>query len=143
MFDALEWLAAMCSHVPNKGEQMARYYGFYSNVSRGKRKKADTDDLIPCILEPELTDKAFRRNWARLIQKIFEVDPLVCPKCSGAMRVIAFIEDPDVIKKILKHLDLWDVKRKPRPMANVYPPLEDPTHRCVPRIRRAAGSQHG
>ena len=30
------------------------------------------------------------------------------------------------INKILKHLDLWDVKRKPRPMANVYPPLEGP-----------------
>jgi hypothetical protein len=28
------------------------------------------DDKVPCILEPELTDKAFRRNWARLIQKI-------------------------------------------------------------------------
>lgn len=27
VFDALEWLAAMCSHVPNKGEQMVRYYG--------------------------------------------------------------------------------------------------------------------
>ena len=31
-FDALEWLAAMCSHVPNKGEQMVRYNGYYSNV---------------------------------------------------------------------------------------------------------------
>jgi hypothetical protein len=39
------------------------------------------------------------------------------------MRVIAFIEDPDVIKKILKHLGLWDVKRKPQPVANVYPPV--------------------
>jgi len=56
VFDALEWLAAMCSHVPNKGEQMVRYYGYYSNVSRGKRKKADADDKIPCILESELTD---------------------------------------------------------------------------------------
>ena len=44
------------------------------------------------------------------------------------MRVIAFIEDSDVIKKILKHLDLWDVKRKLRPTANVYPPLEGPAH---------------
>jgi len=94
VFDALEWLAAMCSHVPNKGEsfdlealdrQMARYYGYYSNVARGKRKKADADDKIPCILEPELTDKVFRRNWARLIQKIYEVDPLLCPKCSSEM----------------------------------------------------------
>ena len=33
VFDALEWLAAMCSHVPNKGEQMVRYYGYYSNVN--------------------------------------------------------------------------------------------------------------
>ncbi len=34
------------------------------------------------------------------------------------MRVIAFIHDEDVIRKILKHLNLWDVKRKlppPRP----------------------------
>jgi len=34
-FDALEWIAAMSSHVPNKGEQMVRYYGYYCNVSRG------------------------------------------------------------------------------------------------------------
>ena len=30
VFDVLEWLAAMCSHVPNKGEQIARYYGYFS-----------------------------------------------------------------------------------------------------------------
>ena len=33
VFDALEWLTAMCSHVPSKGEQMTCYYGYYSNVS--------------------------------------------------------------------------------------------------------------
>ncbi len=35
IFDVLEWLAAMCCHVPNKGEQMVRYVGFYSNVMSG------------------------------------------------------------------------------------------------------------
>jgi len=75
MLHALEWLAAMCSHVPNKGGQMVCYYGYYSNVACGKRKKADADDKIPCILEPELSNMAFRKNWARLIQKIHEVDP--------------------------------------------------------------------
>jgi len=125
VFDALEWLAAMCSHVPDKGEQMVRYYGYYSNVARGKRKKAGAEDKIPCILEPEMTDKAFRKNWARLIQKIYEVDPLCCPRCQGSMRVIAFIEDEDVIKKILKHLGLWDIKRKPSPVANAPPIITD------------------
>jgi len=55
----------MCSHVPAKGEQMVSYYGYYSNVSGGKRKKADADDKIPCILESELTDMAFRKNWQK------------------------------------------------------------------------------
>lgn len=116
IFDAIEWLAAMCSHVPNKGEQMVRYYGYYGNVSRGKRKKQDLDDIIPSILEPEGSSKAFRKNWARLIQKIYETDPLCCPKCSGKMKILSFIEDPEVIKKILKHLGLWDIKASLRPV---------------------------
>ena len=107
VFDPLEWIAAMCSHVPNKGEQMVRYYGFYSNVARGKRKKNEQDELIPSILEPDGSSGEYKRNWARLIQKIYEVDPLTCPKCSGKMKVISVIEDEDVIKKILKHLGLW------------------------------------
>ena len=64
-FDALEWLAAMCSHVPNKGEQMVRYYGYYSNVCRGQRKKANEDGLVPCILQPEESSKEYHKNWAR------------------------------------------------------------------------------
>ena len=53
------------------------------------------------ILEPALSSKQFRKNWARPIQKILEVDPLVYPNCNGTMQVIAFIEDSDLIKKIL------------------------------------------
>ena len=112
---AMEWLAAMCSHIPNRGEQMVRYYGYYSNVARGKRKAKGTDDVIPCILEPDGNVKALRKGWARLIQKIYEVDPLVCPKCKGTMRIISFIEDPSVIREILTHLGLWLVRSRPPP----------------------------
>lgn len=112
----------MCSHVPNKGEQMVRYYGHYSNVSRGKQKKQDQDGILPSILEPTGSPKEYRRNWARLIQKIYEVDPLTCTKCQGKMRIIAFIEDEEVIKKILKHLALWEVKARPPPRVNPFQP---------------------
>jgi hypothetical protein len=122
IFDALEWLAAMCSHVPNKGEQMVRYYGYYSNVSRGKRKSTNQDDLTPSILEPEGSSSEYRKNWARLIQKIYEVDPLTCPKCRGRMRILAFIEDEEVIKKILKHLGLWGQKARPPPKTRALEP---------------------
>ena len=44
VFDALEWLAAMTSHLPNKGEQMVRYYGHYGNASRGLQQKKNLVD---------------------------------------------------------------------------------------------------
>jgi hypothetical protein len=65
------------------------------------RKKALTDHEIPSIMPGEMSSKQFRRNWARLIQKIYEVDPLTCPGCKGKMRLISFIDKPVLIKKIL------------------------------------------
>jgi len=119
----LDWLAQLVTHIPSKGEQMIRYYGFYSNKSRGLRKKVGTDDNVPALIDSEVSSKEFRKNWARLIQKIYNVKPLVCSKCLGSMRIIAFIEDDQLVKKILEHLGLWQVKRKPPPRAN-SPPTE-------------------
>ena len=61
---------------------MVRYYGHYSNVSRGKRKKQDQDRLIPSILEPvedpdfsgDGSSKEHRKIWARLI-RLRRIDP--------------------------------------------------------------------
>jgi len=120
-FDALEWLAGMSSHIPDRGEQMVRYYGYYSNVCRGRQQKEDQDGLIPYIIEQEENSKQYRKNWARLIQKIYEIDPITCPQCQGTMKVVRFIEDQEVIEKILKHLGLWDLKSKPPPRTNAPP----------------------
>jgi hypothetical protein len=73
----------------------------------------DLDEVIPCILESEEGTKKFSKNWARLIQKIYEMDALTCPKCQGRMKIIAFIEDEEVIEKILKHLGSWDLEDRP------------------------------
>ena len=51
---------------------------------------------------------ACRANWARLIKKVYEVDPLECPNCGTTMRIIELIHDPAVIERILKHLNAWD-----------------------------------
>jgi hypothetical protein len=113
--DALDWLAQLVTHNPNKGEQMVRYYGYYSYKSRGMRKKTGSDDQVPALVELAVSSAAFRRNWARLIQKIYQVDPLLCPKCQGPMKVISFIEDNALIKKILVHLGLWDIRNHDPP----------------------------
>jgi len=70
-------LTAGCFHIPEKGESRIncgiRYYGYCSNVSRGRREKENRDALIPSILEADEDSKAYRKNWARLIQKTHPV----------------------------------------------------------------------
>ncbi len=39
VFPVLDWIATLAGHIPDKGEQLLRYYGCYINVSRRKRKK--------------------------------------------------------------------------------------------------------
>ena len=46
------------------------------------------------------------------MKKIYEADPLTCPRCGSQMQIIAFIEEWTVIRKILQHLNLWE--RPPR-----------------------------
>lgn len=48
-------------------------------------------------------------RWAALIKRVYEMDPLKCPKCGGKMKFISFIEkhQADIIEKILRHCDLW------------------------------------
>jgi len=62
---------------------------------------------------------AATRAWARLIKQVYEVDPLVCPRCAGPMRIIAFIEQPAVIETILTHLGMWAAAAHSPPLASL------------------------
>ena len=44
-------------------------------------------------------------TWAKRLKRVFNIDVETCDKCGGDVRIIASIEDPVVIKKILVHLD--------------------------------------
>ena len=144
-FTALDWLARLVTHIPNKGEQLVRYYGYYSNKARSVRRKEEAIYAkiqnaegqergmpVPSLIENNVSGKAFRRNWARLIQKVYHSDPLVCPKCNGNMKIIAFIEEETVIRKILKHLNLWITgNHGPPPLSKAAGEDEFP---CVPAM---------
>ena len=49
------------------------------------------------------------------------VDPLCCLKCGGLMKIIAFIEQDEIIRKILKHVSLWEAKSRSHPRAGQPP----------------------
>ena len=66
-------------------------------------------------------ERLSEKNGPDWFRKYNHVDPLLCPKCFGSMKITSLIDDSDVIKKILKHLGLWLPKRAPAPKANAPP----------------------
>jgi len=139
-----QWLELLCKHIPDRHEHLVRYVGWYSNRARGERAKAlkaQQPAKTPPAAEAAVSEFATRAKatWARLIRKVYEADPLVCPKCKGPMRVIALIDDPAVVRRILEHLGRW----APEP-AERGPPAQAPdwprnavipiTYRPVPDI---------
>ena len=45
-------------------------------------------------------------SWARLLKRVFDIDLEHCPQCGGDLKIIAAIEEPAVIVKILTHQGL-------------------------------------
>jgi len=125
VFDAVEFIGQTVQHIPIPRIRLIRYYGLYSSKSRGKwkdwdhvarlaplgwkeqngiEKQEEDDNNNESCNEDNVSSNKNKASWARLIAKIYEVDPLVCPKCGSEMRIIAVITDGYEINKILKHL---------------------------------------
>jgi hypothetical protein len=105
LFEPTDFIAAITQHIPDKGVQMVRYYGWYSNKSRGMRAKKNRTGAV-MLMGPE-ERRIPSKKWRELIKKVWEVDPLKCPNCGGEMKIIALIDERAVIEKILRHLGLW------------------------------------
>jgi hypothetical protein len=50
-----------------------------------------------------------------MIRKVYEVDPMLCPKCGGLMKVVAFITDYGAVDRIIDHLKLRFIAEKHPP----------------------------
>lgn len=114
-FEPLEFLALLTSHIPNTYESITRYYGWYSCRSRGERmrhvRRVREQDKTPEPLpEPEQKPNS---SWARAIKRIYEVNPLECPRCKAEMRIVAFLHNPREIKNIADSLGIPEYRAPP------------------------------
>jgi len=112
-FDPAEFLARVLTHIPEPRRHLTHYYGADSNASRGRRRRVleaaaeagEPPEQGAPQAAPIADERRLRRRWSQLIKRVFEVDPLVCPRCGGDMQVVAFILDHDVVDAILRHLE--------------------------------------
>jgi hypothetical protein len=74
--------------------------------------------------EAHAARRARRRYlWAELMLRVFANDVLVCGNCGGPRRVLTFLTDPLVVRRILRHLDLPD--EPPRIQPARAPPQQE------------------
>ena len=102
---------------------MIRYWGWYANAARGKRcKTGGKGEASPETGREDPVD-AFtphaRLSWAKLIKKVYEVDPLLCPFCGADFTIIAFITDFATARAIRRSLKL--PTQEPQPLAHGPP----------------------
>jgi hypothetical protein len=82
---------------------------------RGEKEKKRSPKTKPRFNEIDAppVSKELEKRWSYFIRKVYETDPLTCLKCQAEMRIISFIDQPDVIKKILQRLGLWEESHAP------------------------------
>ena len=61
-------------------------------------------------------------TWAQRLKRVFNIDIASCRDCGGALKVIACIEDPAIIRKILLHLD----RNTPSQQVSMFPQSRAP-----------------
>lgn len=119
-----EFMALLASHIPAPYESLTYYYGVYSSSHRGKQRRENKEDqeteLVLIENGKASADCKSNSSWARLIRRIFEVDPLRCKDCGAEMRLIAFVTDFHQVRKILEHIGEPTIR--PPPLAPNIPP---------------------
>ena len=103
---AEEFIAAITQHIPEKNFQLVRYFGWYSNRMRGERAKQESADKEDKSTgnEIEIIDVSKYKprkipppTGRECIKKVWEVDPLKCKHCQGEMKIISFINEPNIL----------------------------------------------
>ena len=100
-------MARLAALVPTLRVKLTRYHGVFApnhrlreqvTPARRGRHQAETTDELAATRHVSMT-------WAQRLKRVFNIAIEICETCGGAVKVIASIENPAVIKKILEHLD--------------------------------------
>ena len=94
----------MADHIPDPGRHRTLFYAYYASRVRGQRAAPEPGEAK--LEEEPAKKRRCTASWARLISKVFHVDPLTCAKCGGKLEIIAYLHDQVSISKILDHLGL-------------------------------------
>jgi hypothetical protein len=136
IFEPLDFISKLAALVPKPRVNLTRFHGVFARGGlphnskhralitpggRGRRRKVKADDDAH-DKSPE--ERRASMNWAQRLKRVFNIDAEVCDQCGGTVKLIACIEDPTVIRKILDHLDKAATSEQGRRPQSRAPPQD-------------------
>ena len=113
IFESLDFIAKLAALVPSPRANLTRYHGVLApnskhrvNVTPAKRGKGSSGQGLQSTNKTDSTaDEHREMTWAQRLKRVFNIDITICSHCGKAVRIVASIEDPLVIKKILDYVN--------------------------------------
>jgi hypothetical protein len=113
IFEPLDFIARLAALVPRPRANLTRFHGVFAPnsryrglVTKARRGRGGRPArTLGSKDEPTPSERRAAMTWAQRLKRVFGIDIETCRACGGAVRIIASIEDPKVIEKILAHLD--------------------------------------
>ncbi len=95
-----DFMARLAALVPRPRLNLTRFHGVFAPNFKHRQK------VVPRRPQGRVdSDKPLApMSWAQRLKRVFAIDIESCPACGGRLRVIACIEEPKLIRKILWHV---------------------------------------
>ena len=132
IFEPLDFMARLAALVPKPRVNLTRFHGVFApnskyrmTITSARRGKGTRQQHSPEVDDRTPMERHASMTWARRLKRVFKIDITECEQCKGAVKIIACIEDPVIIKKILDHLKAGEragSKYSPMPPSRAPPP---------------------
>ena len=116
VFEPLDFIARLAALVPKPRVHLIRFHGVFApNSKQRPRVTGDTLEKQNQLTVPESPasgeERRSKMSWAMRLKRVFNSDITVCRYCQGTVKVIACIEERQVIDKILAHINKLQSKK--------------------------------
>ena len=112
----LELVEKLAVLIPPPRVHVVRFHGVFAPNAKLRKlvvppkKAAPIADDVVAVQPPRAPIAAtYRIDWASLLKRVFAVDVLKCARCDGRLRVLAVIDEPAAIERILDHVGISSV----------------------------------
>ncbi len=107
MLEPVDFMARLAALVPPPRKHLTRFHGVFAPHAAlraavtpagrgpGAHSRASAGECP--------TPRHVAMTWARRLQRVFAIDIECCARCGGRLRVLASIEEPALIARILAH----------------------------------------